>query len=331
MEVKKLNEGKKMKKLLIGLMVATMLILSSCDFGELTGGWNNNDDNDDNVTLVELIEAEILAEADVDAVIEEDIDIDIPTSFSKALPGPSGNGRNMRRIRLKVKQGIDSVDVQRSIEYTTDDTALVTLTKTLFGTMVINQTDTAIVDTPEVWEKSYEYTTTSYMQFVQVECADSCTNDSTGADSTNLRWKLVTKSIEAGETAGILNTIESVTLDSDNDSTMLVFDDTEALYEVVRGRQDWGSYRGRPGVQTTEAYVAIDGSDDVNVLGSSGRYFALLDNGEGLDLTADDNIFSGTILKGRGQSRLRVRMITTVTFIEEDAPVEIATWFLPVR
>ncbi|MCK4531112.1 MAG: hypothetical protein KAU44_08020, partial [Candidatus Marinimicrobia bacterium] len=256
-----------MKKLFIGLMVVTMLILSSCDFGELTGGWNNNDD-DDNVTLIELIEAEILAEVDVDAVIEEDIDIDIPTSFSKALPGPNGNGRNMRRIRLKVLQGIDSVDVQHSIEYTTDDTALVTLTKTLFGTMVINQTDTAIVDTPEVWEKSYEYTTTSYMQFVQVECSDSCTNDSTGTDTTELRWKLVAKSIEAGETAGILNTIESVTLDSDNDSTMLVFDDTEALYAVVRGRQDWGSYRGRPGVQTTEAYVTIDGSDDVNVLGS---------------------------------------------------------------
>ncbi len=321
-----------MKKLFIGLMVVTMLILSSCDFGELTGGWNNNDE-DDNVTLVELIEAEILAETDVDAVIEEDIDIEIPTSFSKALPGPNGNGngRNKRHIRLKVRQGIDSVDVQRSIEYTADDTALVTLTKTLFGTMVINQTDTAIVDTPEVWEKSYEYTTTSYMQFVQVECADSCTNDSTGTDSTNLRWKLIAKSIEAGETAGILNTIESVTLDSDNDSTMLVFDDTEALYEVVRGRQNWGSYRGRPGVQTTEAYVTIDGSDDVNVLGSGGRYFALLDDGEGLDLTADDNIFSGSLRKGNGHSRLRVRMITTATFIDKDAPVEIATWFLPVR
>ncbi|RKY56032.1 MAG: hypothetical protein DRP93_02205 [Candidatus Neomarinimicrobiota bacterium] len=321
-----------MKKLFIGLMIATMLILSSCDFGELTGGWNNNDE-DDNATLIELIEAEILAETDVDAVIEEDIDIDIPTSFSKALPGPNGNGngRNKRRIRLKVKQGIDSVDVQRSIEYTADDTALVTLTKTLFGTMVINQRDTAIVDTPEVWEKSYEYTTTSYMQFVQVECADSCTNDSTGTDTTELRWKLVAKSIEAGETAGILNTIENVTLDSDNDSTMLVFDDTEALYEVVRGRQNRGSYRGRPGVQTTEAYVAIDGSDDVNVLGSGGRYFALLDDGEGLDLTADDNIFSGSLRKGNGHSRLRVRMITTVTFIDKDAPVEIATWFLPVR
>jgi|GEM_PF-1101646 len=322
-----------MKKLLIGLMVVTMLILSSCDFGALTGGWNNNDDDDDdNVTLVELIEAEILAEADVDAVIEEDIDIDIPTSFSKALPGPNGNGnRNMRRIRLKVTQGIDSVDVQRSIEYTSDDTALVTLTKTLFGTMAINQTDTAIVDTPEVWEKSYEYTTTSYMQFVQVKCADSCTNDSTGADSTALRWKLTAKSIESGETSGIMNTIESVTLNADDDSTMLVFDDTEALFEVVRGNQGWGSYRGRPGVQETEAYVAIDGSDDVNVLGSSGRYFALLDDGQGLDLTADDNIFSGSLRKGNGHSRLRVRMITTATFIDKDAPVELATWFLPVR
>jgi len=324
-----------MKKLIIGLMIAFMLILSSCDFGEITGHWNNNDDNDDNVTLVALIEAEILAETDVDAAIEEEIEIEIPESFAKAAPGPggngNGNGRNRRHIRMMVKQGIDSVDVQRSIEYTADDTALVTLTKTLFGTMSINQRDTAIVDTPEVWEKSYEYTTTSYMQFVQVECADSCTNDSTGADSTNLRWKLVAKSIEAGETAGILNTIESVTLDSDNDSTMLVFDDTEALYEVVRGRQDWGSYRGRPGVQTTEAYVAIDGSDDVNVLGSGGRYFALLDDGEGLDLTADDNIFSGSLRKGNGHSRLRVRMLTTATFIDKDALVEIVTWFLPVR
>lgn len=319
-----------MKKLIIGLMVVTMLILSSCDFGELTGGWNNNDD-DDNVTLVELIEAEILAETDVDAVIEEDIDIDIPTSLSKALPGPGGNGRNMRRIRLKVKQGIDSVDVQRSIEYTADDTALVTLTKTLFGTMVINQTDTAIVDTPEVWEKSYEYTTTSYMQFVQVECADSNQTDSTESDTT-LQWKLMAKSIESGETAGILNTIESVTLEADDDSTMLVFDNPEALFVIVRGRPEgWGSFRERPGQQETEVYVAIDGSDDVNVLGSSGRYFKLLDDGEDLDLTADDNIFSGTVLKGRGQSRLRVRMITTATFIEEDAPVEIATWFLPVR
>jgi len=324
-----------MKKLIIGLMIVTMLILSSCDFGEITGHWNNNDNNDDNVTLVALIEAEILAETDVDATIEEEIEIEIPESFAKAAPGPggngNGNGRNRRHIRMMVRQGIDSVDVQRSIEYTADDTALVTLTKTLFGTMLINQTDTAIVDTPEVWEKSYEYTTTSFMQFVQVECADSCTNDSTGADSTNLRWKLVAKSIEAGETAGILNTIESVILDSDNDSTMLNFDDTEALYEVVRGRQDWGSYRGRPGVQTTEAYVAIDGSDDVNVLGSGGRYFALLDDGEGLDLTADDNIFSGSLRKGNGHSRLRVRMLTTSTFIDKDAPVEIATWFLPVR
>ena len=319
-----------MKKLFIGLMVVTMLILSSCDFGELTGGWNNNDDND-NVTLIELIEAEILAETDVDTAIEEEIEIEIPESFAKAAPGPNGNSRGRRRVKLMVKQAIDSVDVQRDIEYTTDDSALVTLTKTLFGTMIINQTDTAIVDTPEVWEKSYEYTTTSYMQFVQVECADSCTNDSSGTDTTNLRWKLVAKSIEAGETAGILNTIESVTLDSDNDSTMLVFDDTEALYEVIRGRQNWGSYRGRPGSQETEVYVAIDGLDDVNVLGSSGRYFALLDDGEGLDLTADDNIFSGAILKGRGQSRLRVRMLTTATFLDRDAPVELMTWFLPVR
>jgi len=317
-----------MKKLIIGLMVVTMLILSSCDFGALTGGWNTNDD--DNVALVDLIEAEILAEADVDAVIEEDIDIDIPTSFSKALPGPYGN-QNKRRIRLKVMQSIDSVDVQHSVEYTSDDTALVTLTKTLFGTMAINQTDTAIVDTPEVWEKSYEYTTTSYMQFVQVECADSCTNDSTGADSTQLRWKLVAKSIESGETLGLMNTIESVMLNADDDSTMLVFDDTQALFQVFRGNSGWGSYRGRPGVQATEAFVAIDGSDDVNVLGSGGRYFALLDDGQGLDLTADDNIFSGSLRKGNGHSRLRVRMITTATFIDKDAPVELATWFLPVR
>ena len=321
----------KMKKLLIGLMLVIMLVLSSCDFGTITGGWNTNDDNE-NLALVDLIEAEILAESDVDAVIEEDIEIDIPTTLSKSLPGPNGNGnRNKRRVHLRVQQSIDSVDVQHSVEYTADDTALVTLTKTLFGTMIINQTDTAIVDTPEVWEKAYEYTTTSYMQFVQVECADSCTNDSTGTDTTELRWKLVAKSIETGETAGILNTIESVTLDSDNDSTMLVFDDPEALYAVIRGNQGWGSYRGRPGNQETEVYVTIDGSDDVNVLGSSGRYFKLLDDGQDLDLTADDNIFSGTILKGRGQSRVRVRMLTTATFIEKDAPVELATWFLPVR
>jgi hypothetical protein len=322
----------KMKKVIMGLMLVLMLVLSSCDFGDITGSWNNNDE-DENVSLVELIEAEILAETDVDAVIEEEIEIEIPESFAKAAPGPNGNGngRGRRHVRLMVRQAIDSVDVQKDIEYTTDDTALVTLTKTLFGTMRINQQDTAIVDTPEVWEKSYEYTTTSYMQFVQVECADSCTNDSTGADSTQLRWKLVAKSIESGETSGILNTIESVTLEADNDSIMLVFDDPEALYPVIRGRQDWGSYRGRPGNQETEAYVVIDGTDDVNVLGSSGRYFKLLDDGEGLDLTADDNIFSGTILKGRGQSRVRVRMLTTATFIEKDAPVEIATWFLPVK
>ncbi|MEA2077686.1 MAG: hypothetical protein U9O95_06670 [Candidatus Marinimicrobia bacterium] len=313
-----------MKKLIIGLMVGTMLILSSCDFGDLTGGWNANTDN---ATLEDMIEEELLAEVDVDAVIEEDIEIDIPSSLSKAAPGP--NGRNKRRLRLKVLQSIDSVDVQHSIEYTSDDTALVTFTKTLFGTMRINQTDTAIVDSPEVWEKSYEYTSTSYMQFIQ------CTNDSSAADSlasdSTDGWKLFAKSIGSGETAGIANTIESVTLEANDDSTMLVFDDTEALYEVIRGRRNWGSYRGRPGSQETEVYVAIDGLDDVNVLGSSGRYFKLLDDGEGLDLTADDNIFSGTILKGRGQSRLRVRMITTATFIEEDAPVEIATWFLPVR
>ena len=320
-----------MKKLIIGLMVATMVILSSCNLGDLDLNWNNNDGD---ASLTQLIDAEILAEVDIDAVIEEDIQIDIPSTLSKATPGPGGNGnnsQNKRRISLKVRQGIDSVDVQKTIEYTTDDTALVTLTKTLFGTMRINQTDTAIVDTPEVWEKAYQYTTTSYMQFVQVECADSCTNDSTGADSTNLRWKLVAKSIESGETAGILNTIESVSLHADNDSILLVFDDIEALYPVIRGRQDWGSYRGRPGVQKTEAYVAIDGTDDVNVLGSGGRYFALLDDGQGLDQTADDNIYSGSLRKGNGQSRLRVRMITTATFIQKEAPVEIATWFLPVR
>ncbi len=318
-----------MKKIIIGLMVVTMLILSSCDFGDLTGGWNNNTDN---LTLIELIEAEILAETDVDAAIEEEIEIEIPESFAKAAPGPNGNGNGRRSIRLMVRQGVDSVDVQKDIEYASDDSVLVTLTKTVYGSLTINQNDTAIVDTPEVWEKNYVYTSTSYMQFVQVECADSCTNDSTGADSTQLRWKLVAKSIQVGETDGIMNTIESVTLEADDDSSMLVFDDPEALYEVVRGRpESWGSFRSRPGQQETEVYVAIDGDDDVNVLGSSGRYFKLLDDGENLDLTADDNIYSGTIMKGRGQSRLRVRMITTATFIDKDAPVEIAAWFLPVK
>jgi hypothetical protein len=323
------NEGNVMKKLMIGLMVAVLLTLSSCDFGDLTGRWNN-DDTDDNVTLVELIEAEILAETDVDAVIEEEIEIEIPTTLSKALPGPNGEGNRARRhVKLMVRQSIDSIDVQKDIEYTTDDTALVTLTKTIYGSLVINQTDTAIVDTPEVWEKAYVYTSTSYMQFVQVVC-DSCENDSSETDS--ISWKLIAKSIEAGETDGIMNTIESVILEADTDSTMLVYEDPEALYTVVRGRPaGWGSFRERPGQQQTEVYVTIDGDDDVNVLGSSGRYFKLLDDGEGLDLTADDNIYSGTVLKGRGQSRLRVRMITTATFIDKDAPVELCSWFLPVK
>ena len=322
-----------MKKLMIGLMVALMLILSSCDFGDLSGGWNTNDDGDDNITLVELIEAEILAETDVDAAIEEEIEIEIPESFAKAAPGPggNGNGRMRRKIRLMVKQSVDSVDVTKDIEYNaTEDTALVTLTKTVYGSIIINQTDTAIVDTPEVWEKDYVYNATSYMQFVEVVCADSCDNDSTASDSVG--WKLFAKSIQVGETEDLLNTIESVMLESDDDSTMLVFDDPEALYEVVRGRPaGWGSFRERPGQQETEVYVVIDGDDDVNVLGSSGRYFKLLDDGEGIDLTADDNIYSGTILQGRGQSRVRVRMITTAAFIEKDAPVEMAAWFLPVK
>lgn len=320
-----------MKKLMIGLMVALMLVLSSCDFGDFTGHWNDDNNVEDNPTLAELIDAELLADADVDAAIEEEIEIDIPTTLSKAAPGPGNNdqGRGKRRVRLMVKQAIDSVDVQKDIEYTTDDTALVTLTKTVYGTLVINQTDTAIVDTPEVWEKDYVYTSTSYMQFVQVVC-DSCENDSTETDSVS--WKLIARSIEVGQTDSILNTIESVALEADDDSTMLVYDDPAALYEVVRGRTPgWGSFRERPGQQETEVYVTVDGDDDVNVLGSSGRYFKLLDDGEGLDLTADDNIYSGTILKGRGQSRIRVRMITTATFINEDAPVEIATWFLPVK
>jgi hypothetical protein len=334
LEEKKIIKTKErnMKKLMIGLMVVTMVILSSCNLGDLDLNWNNTDGN---ASLVELIDAEILAEVDIDAVIEEDIEIDIPISLAKFAPGPNdngnGNARNKRRIQIKVLQGIDSIDVQKEIEYTSDDTALVTLTKTRYGTMTINQKDTAIVDTPEVWVKSYVYTTISYMQFVQVACADSCTNDSTGADSTDLRWKLVAKSIESGETAGILNTIEGVSLVADDDSTMLVFDNPETLYEVVRGNQGWGSYRGRPGVQETEAYVTIDGSDDVNVLGSGGRYFALLDDGQGLDVTADDNIYSGSLRKGNGQSKLRVRMITTATFTDKDAPIEIASWFLPVR
>ncbi|MFA6618696.1 MAG: hypothetical protein WCT23_06490 [Candidatus Neomarinimicrobiota bacterium] len=331
-----------MKKLMIGLMVALMLILSSCDFGELTGGWNTNDD-DDNVTLAELIEAELLAETDVEVAIEEEIEIEIPESFAKTAPrlggngrggngnGGNGRGRNSRRVRMWVRQSIDSVDVQKAIEYTADDTALVTLSKTIMGSLIINQTDTAIVDTPEVWEKDYTYVTTSYMQFVQVECVDHCRRDTSDSDSIQYRWKITAKSIATGETAGILNTIESVTLEADDDSLALVYDDPEMLYPVERGSSRRGHYRGRPGRNETEVYVLIDGGDDVNVLGSTGRYFKLLDDGEDLDLTADDNIYSGSVLKGWGQSRLRVRMIATAAFLEKEAPVEMNTWFLPVK
>lgn len=324
-----------MKKFSIGLIVLALLALTSCNLGDFGGEWNFGGETTDNVDLAELIEAEILADTDVEAAIEEEIEIEIPESFAKAAPGPggngNGNGRNRRKIQLMVKQSIDSVDVAQSIEYTSDDTALVTLTKTILGTLKINQTDTAIVDTPEVWEKDYSYVTTSYMQFVQVECEDSCMSDSTAGDTVEYRWKLTAKSIAAGETDGIVNTIESVTLEADNDSIALVYDDPEKLYPVVRGKKDWGSYRERPGRQSTDVYVLIEGDDDVNVLGSTGRYFKLLDDGEGLDLTADDNIYSGSVLKGRGQSKLRVRMIGTAAFLEKDAPVEMNTWFLPVR
>lgn len=306
-----------MKKITLSLLLVTMLVLSSCNFDIFP-----DPDPTENVSLAQLIESELLAEADIDTAIEEEIQIDLPATFSKAAPGPGGSGQSRRRITLRVKQAIDSVDVDRSIEYVSDDTALVTLTKTLFGTLLIRNTDTTITDTPVVWEKPYEYTTVSYMQ-----CVLDSSNDS-------LQWKLVAKSIEAGATAGIANTIESVTLASDEDSVETVFDDPTALYPVFRGYVAGdlrGHFRGRPGSQETEVYALIDGEDDVNVLGSSGRYFALLDDGQDLDLTADDNIYSGTVLQGRGQSRLRVRMITTATFIEEDAPVEIAAWFLPVR
>lgn len=328
-----------MKKLTIGLMILALLALASCNLGDITGEWNYGGETVDNTDLTQMIEAEILADVDLDAAIEEEIEIDIPESFAKAAPGPNGNGgnggngngRNCRRVRLMVKQSIDSVDVQQSIEYTSDDTALVTLTKTIMGSLKINQNDTAIVDTPEVWEKDYTYTATSYMQFVQVECEDSCMNDSSANDTTQLRWKLVAKSIQAGKTDGIANTIESVTLEADNDSIAMIFDDPTELYPVVRGKQNWGSYRERPGRSETEVYVTIDGLDDVNVLGSNGRYFKLLDDGVDLDLTADDNIYSGTIMQGRGQSRVRVRMISTATFLNKDALVEMNTWFLPVR
>lgn len=325
-----------MKKFTIGLMVLALLALTSCNLEDISGNWNFGGETVDNTVLAEMIEAEILADVDLDAAIEEEIEIEIPESFAKAAPGPGGNGgngygRNRRRIRLMVKQSIDSVDVQKSIEYTSDDTALVTLTKTIMGSFIINQNDTAIVDTPEVWEKDYTYTATSYMQFVQVECADSCMRDSSQNDTTNLRWKLVAKSIQAGETNGLTNTIENVILEPDNDSIAMVFDDPAELYPVIRGKKDWGSYRERPGRSETEVYVTIDGLDDVNVLGSSGRYFKLLDDGEDLDLTADDNIYSGSIMKGRGQGRIRVRMISTATFLDKDAPVELNSWFMPVR
>lgn len=302
-----------MKKIVLSLLIVSMLVLSSCDFGGFSGG------EEINVTLTELIESEILAEADVDIAIEEDIEISIPLSFSKTAPGPNFS-QSRRRVNLRLKHKINSVYVDHAIEYISDDTALVTFTKTLIGTMYIRHTDTTITDTPVVWEKSYEYTTISYLQ---------CLLDSSG-DST--QWKLLAKSIESGATAGILNTIESVTIFGDNDSDQTIFDDPTTLYEVVRGfTGNRGHFRGRPGDLVTSIFVLIDGNDDVNVLGSSGRHFALKDDGEGIDLTADDNIYSGTLLKGRGQSRLRVRMITTATFIEEDAPVEIASWILPVR
>lgn len=303
-----------MKKLMLVLSLSLLLVLSGCNFG---GFWDSGDNEEP--ALAELIENELLAEYDADEAIEEDIEISIPLTFSKSAPGPNPQ-RNLKRIHLRLKHEIDSVDVSHSISYTADDTALVTVGKTMYGTMFIHHSDTAVTDTPLVWEKPYVYCTTAYWQYVHFNNA----SDTSG-------WRLTAKSPEAGATEGITNTIEQVIVASDEDSTEIIFSDPEKLYAVFRGYNRQGAFRGRPGTLSTNVFVTVFGDDDVNVLGSSGRHFALEDDGQGLDLTEADGIYSGSVQKGRGQNRLRVQMITTATFIEESAPVEMASWFLPIR
>ncbi len=321
----KWRKGSTMKKIIISLLMAVALIFSGCNLG---GYWRNNDA--ENVSLAVLIENELLSEYDVDTAIEEEIEISVPLAFSKSAPGPNPQ-RYRKHVQLRMKHEIDSLDVSHTIEYVDTDTALVTVIKTRYATMFIHHTDTTISDTPVVWEKNYVYTTTSYWQFARFDNADSSRDSASNIASDSSGWRLTAKSLEAGETTGITNTIEYVLLISDQDSPEMLFDDPEALYPVIRGAGWQGSFRERPGDLSTNVFVLIDGADDVNVLGSSGRHFALLDDGLGVDLTEGDNIYSGTVLKGRGQSRLRVQMFTTATFTDEEAPVEIAAWFLPIR
>ncbi|MBW6458485.1 MAG: hypothetical protein K0B52_04900 [FCB group bacterium] len=314
-----------MKKIIISLLMAVMLIYTGCN---LDGYWRNNDVEE--VSLAVLIESELLNEYDVDTAIEEEIEISVPITFSKSVPGPNPQ-RNRKRINLNLKHEIDSLDVSHTIEYTDTDTALVTVIKTRYATMYIHHSDTTVTDTPVVWEKNYVYTSTAYWQFVRFDNADSSRDSASNIASDSSGWRLTAKSPEVGETAEIMNTIEYVLLTSDAGSDDMLFDDPAALYPVFRGYIRQGYFRERPGTLSTNVFVGIDGNDDVNVLGSSGRHFALKDDGLGIDLTEGDNIYSGTVLKGRGQSRLRVQMITTATFTDEDAPVEMTAWFLPIR
>lgn len=314
-----------MKNILFTSLLAILLILSGCNFG---GFWDNEDD--ENVTLATLVESELLAEYDSDAVIEEDIEISVPASFSKSTPGPNPQ-QNRKRINLRLKHEVDSVDVSHSISYFAEDTALVTVNKTLFGTLYIHHSDTAVTDTPVIWEKEYVYSTIAYWQYVHYNNVDSSSDSAANFASDTSGWRLIAKSLEAGATEGIMNEIEEVLIASDEDSAQILFDDPEKLYTVFRGYTRQGAFRDRPGTLFTNVFVTISGEDDVNVLGSSGRHFALADDGQGVDLTADDRIYSGTVMKGCGQSRLRVQMITTATFTDDSAPVEMVSWFLPVR
>jgi hypothetical protein len=314
-----------MKKLLGILSIALLLIMSSCNFG---GFWDNGDNEEP--VLAELVENELLAEYDSDTPVEEDIEISIPASMSKSTPGPNPQ-QNRKRIHLRLKHEIDSVDVSHSISYTADDTALVTVNKMLYGTMYIHHNDTAFTDTPMVWEKEYVYTTTAYWQYVHFNKADSSLDSAANVASDSSGWRLTAKSLEAGATDGIMNNIEQVILAANEDSSEMLFDDPAELFTVFRGYTRQGAFRGRPGTLSTNVFVTISGDDDVNVLGSSGRHFDLKDDGLGIDLTEGDRIYSGSVLKGRGQSRLRVQMVTTATFTEESAPVEMASWFMPVR
>lgn len=314
-----------MKKILLVSSLALLLVLSGCNFG---GFWDSGDNEEPE--LAELVENELLAEYDTDDPVEEDIEISVPSTFSKSTPGP-GPQQNRKRMNLRLKHEINSVDVSHSISYTADDTALVTVNKTLYGTMYIHHSDTAITDTPVVWEKEYVYTTTAYWQYVHFNNADSSLDSAANVASDSSGWRLTAKSPEAGATESLVNTIEQVVVASDEDSTEIIFNDPEKLYTVFRGYNRQGAFRGRPGRLSSIVFATIAGDEDVNVLGSTGRHFALKDDGQSPDLTEGDRIYSGTVMQGRGQSRMRVQMITTATFTEESAPVEMASWFLPIK